>query len=290
LVDRATMKRVKGYSTHAFLAMVAGRTSVQSGAIIVGIFLGAAPVTYFALASRLVEFAKALLRTATNTLTPAVSSLEAAGDFDAIRRMLLRGTRWVLYLILPVQLGLVIFGRPFLSIWLGDSNYAERCYPVLVILSSTLTLVIAQSMASRILYGTGRLRSFARAAMLEAVAVLLLSFLLAPRFGLIGVAVAIAAPNLVMCLWAIGHTARGLGVTARRYLFDAWLAPTLLALAPLGIWLFGRWPAGDWSMLILAIGAGLVPYVAAVGLCEYQLDRHGRIRVLPRLLAATPRR
>ena len=36
------------------------------------------------------------LRTATNTLTPAVSALEAAGDIDAIRRMFLRGTRWVL--------------------------------------------------------------------------------------------------------------------------------------------------------------------------------------------------
>ena len=80
LVDRATLKRVRGYSLHAFLAMVAGRTCVQSGVLIVGALMGAAPVTYFALASRLVEFAKALLRTATNTLTPAVSSLEAAGQ------------------------------------------------------------------------------------------------------------------------------------------------------------------------------------------------------------------
>src|SRR4051812_12292461 len=95
-VDRATLKRVRGYSLDAFLAMVAGRVCVQSGAIIAGAFLGAAPVTYLALASRLVEFAKALLRTTTNTLTPAVSSLEAGGDQDAIRRMFLRGTRWVL--------------------------------------------------------------------------------------------------------------------------------------------------------------------------------------------------
>ena len=82
--------------------------------------------------------------------------------------MFLRGTRWVLYLILPVHLGLIVFGRPFLTIWLGDPDYADRCYPALVILSSTLTLVVAQSVASRVLYGTGRLKSFARMALVEA--------------------------------------------------------------------------------------------------------------------------
>src|SRR5262249_7292583 len=104
LVDGATLGRVKGYRLHAFPGMVAGRAPVQTGVIIVGAMLGAAPVTYFALAMRLAEFAKALLRTVTNTLTPAVSSLEAAGDVEGIRRMFLRATRWVVYLILPVHL------------------------------------------------------------------------------------------------------------------------------------------------------------------------------------------
>src|SRR5206468_11582415 len=97
--------------------------------------------------------------------------------------------------------------------WLGDAAYAERCYPTLMILSSTLTLVIAQSMASRILYGTGRLRAFARAAMLEAIANVLLSAMLCPRFGLVGVAIGVAVPNLVMCIWVIAHTTSELGVS-----------------------------------------------------------------------------
>jgi len=265
LVDRATLQRVKGYSLHAFLAMVAGRTCVQSGILIVGALLGAAPVTWFALALRLVEFAKALLRTATNTLTPAVSALEAAGDIDAIRRMFLRGTRWVLYLILPVHLGLIVFGRPFLSAWLGDGEYAERCYGPLVILSSTLTLVIAQSMASRILYGMGRLKWFARAALLEAVFNVGLSVVLGVKYGLIGVALGAVMPNLVMCIWVIGHTARGLGVTLRAYVGEAWVRPLVAATLPLVVWLFVGWPVNGWGMLFAAILMGLVPY-AVVGL------------------------
>lgn len=282
-VDRATLQRVKGYSLHAFLAMVAGRTCVQSGTLIVGAFLGASPVTYFAIASRLVEFAKALLRTATNTLTPAVSAREAAGEIESIRRLFLRGTRWVLYAILPVHLGLIVFGRPFLTIWLGDEMYADRCYPTLVIISSTLTLVVAQSMASRILYGTGRLRVFARAALLEAIANVVLSLLLCPRFGLIGVAIGIAAPNMVMCLWVIGHTAGGLGVTLQRYVTDAWLRPTIATTAPLAVWLSVKWPINNWIGLFLAILAGLVPYALTLFLSERWPLRGDRTPILSRM-------
>jgi O-antigen/teichoic acid export membrane protein len=274
LVDRATLKRVKGYSLDAFLAMVAGRACVQSGTIVVGAFLGAAPVTYFALALRLVEFAKALLRTATNTLTPAVSSLEAAGDIEAIRRVFLRGTRWVLYLILPVHLGLVVFGRPFLTTWLGDPEYAEHCYPVLVILSATLSLVVAQSVASRVLYGTGRLRLFARMALAEAIVNVGLGIVLCPRLGLIGVAIGAAVPNLVMCLWVIGYTARGLGVTLNRYLGDGWLRPLAAATVPLAVWLLANVAVTGWAGLTTAIGMGLVPY----GVCVAGIEGRHHLR------------
>jgi O-antigen/teichoic acid export membrane protein len=264
LIDRATLARVKGYSFDAFLAMVAGRTCVQSGALIVGLLLGAAPVTYFALASRLAEFAKALLRAATNTLTPAVSSLEAGGDDAVIRRIFVRGTRLVLYLILPVHLGLIVFGRPFLTVWLGDASYAEHCYPALVILSATLSLVVAQSVAARILYGVGRLKWFARMALGEAAANVLLSVLLCPQFGVVGVAIGVAVPNLVMCVWVIAHTARGLGVRIGRFLAEAWARPLIAAMMPLAVWLFVGWPVTGWGSLFAVIMAGLVPYAAMV--------------------------
>jgi len=70
LVDRATFKQVRGYSIDAFLAMLAGRITVQTGAIVVGGFLTAAAVRHYAIAARLVDMAKNLLRSVTTTLTP----------------------------------------------------------------------------------------------------------------------------------------------------------------------------------------------------------------------------
>ena len=161
---------MRGYSVDAFLAMLAGRITVQTGAIVVGGFLTVAAAAHYAIAARLVDMAKNLLRSATTTLTPAVSEREATGDLDGVRRVLLTGTRWVLYLVLPIHLGMLFFGRPFLARWIGGPQYADWCFPAVAILSATLTIGVAQSVASRILYGMGKLRLFARLALVEAVA------------------------------------------------------------------------------------------------------------------------
>ena len=53
-----------------------------------------------------------------------------------MRRVLLDGTRWVLYIVLPIHLGLLFFGRPFLARWVGGPQYADWCYPATAILSA----------------------------------------------------------------------------------------------------------------------------------------------------------
>jgi O-antigen/teichoic acid export membrane protein len=283
LIDRPTLKLVTGYSVDAFLAMVAGRVSVQSGAIVIGFFLNAAAIAFFGVALRLVEFAKALLRSATTTLTPAVSSLDAAGDIAAIRRIFLRGTRWVLYLILPVHVGLVIFGQPFLRIWI-DAERAQRCYPVLVILSATLSLAIAQSVAARVLYGIGRLRLFARMTLVEAIVNLTLSLLLVRGMGIEGVALAAALPNLALCLFVISYAARLLRVSLRTYVTDCCLRPLAAVTVPTALWLGVSMPLRGWFDFGAAILMGLVPYAAVVLTMDGHSERlFVRVRTLLRI-------
>ncbi len=267
-VDRATLKQVKGSSVDAFLAMLAGRITVQTGAIVVGGYLTAASAAHYAVAARLVEMAKNLLRSITTTLTPAVSEREARGDHDGVRRVLLDGTRGVLYVVLPIHLGLLFFGRPFLARWLGGPDYAGWCFPTLAVLSATLTVGVAQSVASRILYGMGRLRLFARLALVEAGVNLALSLLLVGAWGLEGVAVAVAGPNVLFCLFVIAYACRVLDVPARRYL-AAWAKPTLCALVPAAVWLAVGPADASWPGIAAGVAAGLVPYAVAVAVAEF---------------------
>ena len=245
-VDRATFRIVGGYSFSAFLIMLSGRVCVQSAAIVIGLFLDTPAITWFAISLRLVEYAKSFLRSATITLTPAISSMEAAGDWSGVRRMFRNATRWVLYLILPVQLGLVLFGKSFIQIWMGSTDYAERCYPSLVILSTTLSLVLAQSIAARILYGMDRLRWFARISLLEAAVNLALSLLLVRNYGVEGVALAAAIPNAISCLFIIVAACQLLRIRLYRYVMYSWVKPLIASTTPGLIWGLGRWHIAGW--------------------------------------------
>jgi O-antigen/teichoic acid export membrane protein len=267
LVDRATLRQVRGYSVDAFLAMLAGRVTVQTGAIVVGLFLPAGQVTFFATAARLVEYAKTLLRTVTTTLTPGVSAMEARGDHAGIRRLFLTATRWVLYIVLPVNLGLWFFGQPFLARWVG-AEFVAGSFPAVAVLATTLSVGVAQSAASRILYGLGRLRLFARLALAEAGLNLALTLALVGPLGVEGVAWAVAVPNLLFCALVIGYTARQLGVSAADYL-GAWLRPLAASAVPAAVWVMAGEPAADWYAIGLAIAAGLVPYGAVVAAVEW---------------------
>jgi O-antigen/teichoic acid export membrane protein len=264
LADREMLKTMRGYSVDAFLAMIAGRLSFQTAAIVIGAFLGSTPITFFAIASRLVEYSKDSFRALTQGLTPAVSVMEAHGDNAGIQRVLFNATRYVLWMVLPLQAGLMILGQPFLRLWMKhDLRIAENSYVPLLILATPLVLALPQMVAARILYGMGQLRWYARAALAEALVNLLLSLALVVPLGIEGVALGTALPNLLGSSALVYYICRTLDVRMTDYLRSTFLAP-LAAVLLLGA---GWWAVvqgsgvTSWLTLIATGAGGLAAYL-----------------------------
>jgi O-antigen/teichoic acid export membrane protein len=267
LVDRETFRLVRGYSLEAFVAMVAGRVSFQTDALVIGAFLAPQFITYFAVAGRLLEYAKNLLRAATTVLTPAVSALEARGESRAIHDVFINSTRYVLWFILPVQAGLHFLGKPFLALWMGP-DYAGWSYPSLTILALPLSLLMSQSVSARVLYGLGRLRWFTIVVVGEAVANLFLSLALVRPFGIEGVAWGTTIPNIIGNLVVPVYVCGLLNVRLADYLRKSFLKPLVVVVPLAAAWgLSGAWmPPSNWLSLFLVTGIGLTSYaIVAVG-------------------------
>jgi O-antigen/teichoic acid export membrane protein len=266
-VDRATLRQVAGYSRHAFVAMIAGRLSFHTDAFVIAPVLGPAAITFFSIPSRLIELSKALLRSATTPLTSTFSALEARGDSAALRATFLAGSRFAWYATLPLEAGLLALGYPFLSIWVGP-RYADVCMPILIVLALPLCLTISQSVAARVLYGTGDLQKFARATMAEGVSNLALSVALIVPAGIIGVAIGTTIPHVTFCLWVISYVCRKLNVSCREYV-GVVLKPAMAVTIPLAVWnSLNRRGIDGWVALFGSGAAGLVAYGAAVVLLE----------------------
>jgi hypothetical protein len=219
----------------------------------------------FSTALRLIDYARTALRTITATLTPGIARLDAAGDREAIRERFLLATRGVLYLGLPVQLGVWAFGGPFLRRWLGETVADAAAVP-LAILGGTLVLTVVQSTASRVLYGLGELRIFARLALAEGLIAVALTAVLAGPLGLAGAAWASAIPHAAFCAAVVVLTVRTLAIPASQYR-RAIVSPLAAGTIPLAIWAALPAPAADYAELALHAAAGLVPYCASV-LCS----------------------
>jgi O-antigen/teichoic acid export membrane protein len=289
LADWATFRSIRGYSLDAFLAMLAGRVCCQTDALVINAFLGPKFITIFAVAGRLVEYVKGSLRAATTVLTPAVSVLETRGDNQAIRQVLLDSTRLLLWLILPVQVGLLLLGKPFLTLWVGE-EHAKQSYLTLVILTLPLGLALSQLGSGRILYGTGKLHWFARLALLEAVANLVLSIVLVVPLGVEGVAIGTSVPSAIASVALLVYVCRQVGVGVGEYLRRSFLTPCLLAalLTAAWWWMVALAPPVGWGSLVAISMSGLAGFGVVALLVE--LGPQAVLRHVRNALAAVGRR
>ncbi len=262
LVDWSTFRDIRGYSLRAFLIGLGTQVTFQTDAIVIGAFLSPGAIAFFAIGSRLVNYSKSLFTSVMGVLTPTFSAMEARGETEAIRGLTLTVSRYVLWGALPVQIGLIALGRPFLSLWIGP-RYAEASYATLVILSVPLALSMTLATGVRVLYGTGRLEWYTRAVIAEAVSNLILSTALASPMGIEGVAWGTTIPNLAFNVALMIHTCRVLDVGLWEYARGVFLRPILL-----GATLACGWGAvlsleaepSTWPSLLATGGCGLSAY------------------------------
>lgn len=265
-VDRKTLRFIWSYSAFVFLTTVIARIGSESTTVVIGAFLPTAAVTYFGIASNLSSQAGDGLRTAIAVLTPAVSRWDGVGHYAAIVRVFVTGTKFLLYVTIPIQMGLLFVGRLFIALWMGP-RYAELCFPALAILTSAMPFALAMAMAGRILEGMGKVSILFWFAVVQAALAVGISLALARPFGVEGVACGAAVALLFQSVGVVVFACRVLGVAIATYILRAWLLPIVAAsyLIALGLAVQSYLaPISTWTGLVATVFAGVALYVPFV--------------------------
>jgi len=261
-IDRATIKRIASYSGTTFMIIIAQRLRFKTDAIVIGSFLSAAAITYFAIASRLVEYASELVSSLSQIFVPMSSQSEAQGDSERLKKMLVVGNRACALIIFPITAILVILGKSVIETWVG-AKYVPLSYPVLLILVVPQTLMLAQSASGRMLWGMAKHRVLAYVVLIEGAANLILSILLVRRYGVIGDAIGTAIPlTCTMIFFLPHHVCRIVGLRIGTYLRHAYTLPLALC-APLVVtllWLRRWFVARTYAQLGLQLAIAAAVY------------------------------
>lgn len=192
-----TARRLLGFSFYAVAGTAGWYLIYASDAVVIGSRIGAAEVARYGVALSVLTFVAGTVTAFTATLMPLASELDARGALSASQRTYLVGTRFSLQLSLPLALGLLLWGQELLTFWVGP-DLGEAASPVLRILVVAQLASLMNAASVPMAVGAGWQRPAAVLVVCEGVANLSLSLFLAPRMGVVGVALGTLLPALVV--------------------------------------------------------------------------------------------
>lgn len=260
-VDANVFRKMAGYGAFAFAILGAEKLRFQSDSLVIGAVLSTSAIASFSIAAKLVEYSSYAVRSMSQIFTPMSSQLHTVGDLKGLRVAALAGSRASALIVFPLCVVFVILGKSIIASWVG-ANYVSS-YPILVLLTVPRTLYLAQASSIRILLGIGRHRVLAAVLWSEGATNILLSLLLARRFGVLGVAWGTAIPLACTSLFFLPrHLCRVLGLPLWSFLDRAYRLPFMLSLL-LGaaLWFMSyTFPTHTVTELFLKIGAGGIAY------------------------------
>jgi O-antigen/teichoic acid export membrane protein len=264
-VHWAACRDLFGFSIFRFIGIVANHLTFYSSSVVIGMSLGAAAITPFAIASSLNNYGRNIVSLLTDTLCPVAARLDAHNDSAGLQQLLVWGTRMALLVALPLCLGLMFLGQQFITLWMGPA-YADSAV-ILMVLTIPQFGSMSQYASAAVLVGMGRHRTLAYITLTEALANVVLSIFLIRKMGLIGAAWGTVIPHLISTTFILPlYTLRVVKLDLIEYLRKAYLRPVLCALplVPLG-YVLRNLERTSW----LGFGAEAMAMCAVFGLASY---------------------
>ena len=192
------LKELLGFGSAMFANAAAQRVIQFADLLIIGWLLGAAEVTYYSLGLMFVQYGRTFLQQVVVTMYPDIAKQGGTQDAAAIRWLTVRGTRVVMFFSVPMLVGLMVLGREFLVVWMGDEAYA-RSATVLQILALSQVVSMSSEVLRNMLASVGYVWQVAKLGLAEAVLNLSLkvAFVALAGWGLNGVALGTLVPTML---------------------------------------------------------------------------------------------
>ncbi len=266
-------KEVISFSALAFGITLLGFFMAQSDQILIGVYLNARDLGIYAVATALVAFVPIVLQSVNQIFSPTIAELHARGEHTMLARIFQTLTKWTLGLTLPLAAMMIIFAPVLMRIFGHDF---EIGWPILVIGTVGQLVNCGVGSVGYLLQMSGYQRDLVRIQTIMAIVMIGLGFLLIPRWGIVGAAMAAAIINLASNLWYLWEVRRRLGMSPYNVSYFRLLPPLA---GTVGVLLLAHVFMSDFRSGWLVVGFSLIAgYIAFICLAVgFGLDSDDRI-------------
>jgi len=197
--DRATLVELGSFGGFTWLQAVSGVVFSQADRLLLGAFLGASSVSYYAICVQMAQPIHGLTAAGLHFLFPHLALRFASGKLSALRRPVYwaMGVNTALAAVFTAVL--MLFGPRLLALWLG-SAFAAKAGGLLVVLSVGFGLLALNVTGHYAMLALGKVRLVTALNVAGGVAMLVAMGVLVPRHGVNGAAWARLCYGPITCL------------------------------------------------------------------------------------------
>jgi O-antigen/teichoic acid export membrane protein len=158
-IDFKLLKEMLAYGINTCLYRTGSLLILKATDLVIAVYIGTAEVSQFAVAIAGILLLSQLLRAFTTAIKPAISDLDARDKHSSVREISFLVQKYSLLMIIPAACFLIVMGREFLQVWVGekfqDPGVVNTLGVVLAILTIGHCLRLAQYSNFMVLVGKG---------------------------------------------------------------------------------------------------------------------------------------
>lgn len=252
--DWGMVRRIFSFSLYVLLLSVGVRLSFETDSLVIAAFMDVSHIPFYTIANTLVVYLMEFIIAIAAVVMPMATKLKTEGRSADLREIFLKWSKIAMSLTLMVGLFLIVLGPQFIGRWIDPSFEGPAGEVLQILMISGIVFLPVRGVAQPILMGLGKPGIPTFAFLVAGVLNLGLSVLLVGPFGLAGVAVGTAIPNILFAVVVLVLACRELETSLMEYVRYVILRTVLGALPVLTLLLWFRLGLGVHSLpgLVLA--------------------------------------
>jgi len=265
LADRATASMLFSYSRISVGISLCWLIIFNTDAILLGLMGTATAAGIYYPGAQLMRYLRNLINAVALPLIPAVSHEESTGQLERVQRLYLKAVRYVAYFSFAITAAILVYAPDFVKLWLPEEFFEAT--QVMQVLAVGTMFLLPQVIGNAILFGIEQHRKLLIVLAVESVLKLGLAFWLIRDYGLLGMAFAVAAPQVLLfnTLYPI-LVARVLGTTYWRIMRTVAFAGGTAFVITAASAFFAHWAVEPSTWTRFFVSGAIVVIIAAVGL------------------------
>lgn len=280
---KGELKELFSYSVWVLVRQIAQMFRLSLVPTILGIVSNTTEIAIFSVGRNLEGFIYTFSAALNGLFLPKVTRLTQSQDRSQVMSLMVRVGRIQLYIITLILFGFAVFGSSFINLWVGPEF--EKSFWVLIFLVmsnlSSLTLAVAMD----VVYAENKIMYSSLATIITSVIGLVFAFILAPRMGAVGCALAAGCGLILNEVILIVFYQKVMHLDMGYFFKNCHLKilPVLFAYS-VGAYFLSRMITIDsWLLLLACIGAYTIFYVAIVYFFLFNEDEKSLvISLIPR--------